>query len=281
MKTNQHNSGFTLVELMIGLVLTSIFVAGLIQILSNTQNNVRIVNNLSIMTEDGRYALDFLAKEIRRSGYLKRFYELPANLAFQAATNPFIATNDGETIKGANDATFIDQFVIRYQINDLNELDPNFALSSCSRELGRGNLEDTSNVQNHIITLYFYVATDANGIPVLYCQGQRNNLDDPTKNISSPPKPMISYVEAMRVLYSEEIEVAGVAKMVYRDQSQVTDWKNISSMKISLVLQSEDKNVAMQPISNYFLNGNHQYSTRNSSEKRLYRFFSTTISLRN
>ena len=279
---NKHlTRGFTLIELMIGMLLTTLFVSGLMQMLVHSRSNIRVVNNLSSLTENGRHSLDTLAKEVRRTGYLKSFYILPADDAFQSATNPFIATNDGETIKGLGDPTYKDQFVIRYQVNSLNELDPNLALSSCSRSLGRASGEDPTNIQDHIITLFFYVATDNHDIPILYCRGQRNNLSDPTMDVLSNAKPLISNVEAMRVLYSEEVDVAGVPKVAYRDQSQVSDWKNVKSIKISLILQSEDINVALKPITTSRFNGNFQHNMRNPDEKRLYRPFTTTISLRN
>lgn len=281
MINKRQNLGFTLIELLIGMLLTTIFVAGLMQTLLYSQDNIRVINNLSSLTENGRHSLDTLAKEVRRAGYLKSFYVLPADDAFQSSTNPFIPTNDGETIRGLGDSTFMDQFVIRYQVNSLNELDPNLALSSCSRSLGRAIDEDLANTEEHIITLFFYIAMDSHDVPILYCRGQRNNLSDPTRDIISDAKPLISNVEAMRVLYSEEVDVAGVPMVAYRDQSQVANWKNVNSIKISLILQSEDKDVALQSITTSHFNGNFQHNMRNPDEKRLYRPFTTTISLRN
>ncbi len=276
--------GFSLIELMVGLFLSSLVVASIIPVAVNTRNNFRVQSNLSNLMEEGRYLVEIMGKETRRAGYLRNSLKNTADKVFTELNNPFsIASgnlailNETEYIKGAADATFIDQFIIRYQLHDADELSPNFANSPCTRDLALVAGEDPS-VQMHTVTIYFYVSNDANNIPVLYCKARRDNLTAGTSVDSNTARTVISNVEGMRVLYGED---DGVGNISYVSVNQVSDWTQITSIRMSFILQSEDENTASQAVSNVVLNGRYTHDTRNPSEKRLYRVFSVTTALRN
>jgi type IV pilus assembly protein PilW len=61
--------GFTLVELMVALVITLILLAGIGQIFLSSKKSFNIQESLSRMQENGRYAIEMLAQDIRRAGY--------------------------------------------------------------------------------------------------------------------------------------------------------------------------------------------------------------------
>lgn len=282
--------GFSLAELLVGLVLTGLFVASIIPVAVTARRNFTLQNNLSNMMEDGRIAIELLGKETRRAGYLRNRLIFDAEDAFEAVNSPFgIASGNlaslaaGEYIKGAADATFVDQFLIRYQLHDANEISPGFSSSPCTRNLSLEAGEDPT-IQNHIISIHFYIASDNNGIPVLYCDARRDNLSDATKDKQSVALPLISNLEGMRVLYGWADSAGNVS---YLNASEVDaksddeDWENVISARITLILQSEDTHVAEIPIASLTINGQYTHNTRNSSEKRLYRTFSTTTALRN
>jgi len=76
MRTLKHSSrplyhcrGFSMVELMIALVITLILLAGIGQIFLSSKKSFVIQNNLARIQENGRYAMDVVASDLRRAGY--------------------------------------------------------------------------------------------------------------------------------------------------------------------------------------------------------------------
>ena len=63
-------SGFTLVELMVALVLGLILTGGVINIYISSKQTYRMQDNQSRLQENGRFALQFLAKDLRMAGYM-------------------------------------------------------------------------------------------------------------------------------------------------------------------------------------------------------------------
>lgn len=61
--------GYTLVEILVALVIGLFLIAGLTQFVVGTRNIHRVVNNLSELQENGRFAIDLLARHIRMAGF--------------------------------------------------------------------------------------------------------------------------------------------------------------------------------------------------------------------
>src|SRR5665647_3594938 len=69
MKNKNHQVGMTLIEIMIALLIGAFLLGGMLQIFINSKQTYRMQENLSRLQENGRFALDFLAKDIRMAGY--------------------------------------------------------------------------------------------------------------------------------------------------------------------------------------------------------------------
>jgi type IV pilus assembly protein PilW len=63
------NRGFSLVELMVALVITLILLAGIGQIFLSSKKSFTIQDSLGRMQENGRYAMETVAQDIRRAGF--------------------------------------------------------------------------------------------------------------------------------------------------------------------------------------------------------------------
>ena len=63
------NRGFSLVELMVALLITLILMAGIGQIFLSSKKSFLIQDTLGRMQENGRYALETVAQDVRRAGY--------------------------------------------------------------------------------------------------------------------------------------------------------------------------------------------------------------------
>lgn len=64
------NKGFTLVELLIVLALSSLLSAALFQIVLGNKQNIQLTDSYSKVQESTRYAMDYLAKDFRMAGYM-------------------------------------------------------------------------------------------------------------------------------------------------------------------------------------------------------------------
>lgn len=66
----KKQAGLTLVELMIAITLGMILTYGVIEIYASSKQTYRTQDGLSRMQESARFALDFIARDIRNSGYI-------------------------------------------------------------------------------------------------------------------------------------------------------------------------------------------------------------------
>jgi len=290
--------GFTLVELMITLLLSSILIAAIGKVFIDSGNAFRKQKTLSYLVEDGRYAQLILAKELRRIGFLrnrKATGGLPTDIFINDVDilGSGITLASGEFIKGsfnktgfAGDSFDINHLVLRYQLNDKGDLSAGatpFDASPCTKNihLTAGEYPATQKI---VVTLFFQVNFDqTTNAPVLYCTAKRRNLDFPTDNNKNPTSqaiPLISNVERLYVLYGVDTDSDTATNSYLRaDQVANTEWLKVVSTRIFLVLASEDKYIAYKAPS-YSING-HTYTVTSPADKRIYKVFTTTIAMRN
>ena len=82
--------GFTLVELMIALLIGLIISAGVIQIFSASRTTYQLDESLARAQENGRFALEFLAQDIRHAGYAGCQRDTNIKLANTLATSTML-----------------------------------------------------------------------------------------------------------------------------------------------------------------------------------------------
>ncbi len=88
--------GFTLVELMIALVLGLLVLGAVFSVLGVNQQSNRVVEAMSALQENGRYAIGKMVAELRRSGYSGFFGDLDAGVenVLNSPTNPVWSISD-------------------------------------------------------------------------------------------------------------------------------------------------------------------------------------------
>ncbi len=64
--------GMTLIEIMIALLIGIFLIAGVIEIFIGSKQSYRMLDNLSRMQENGRFAMDFISHDIRKAGIRAR-----------------------------------------------------------------------------------------------------------------------------------------------------------------------------------------------------------------
>ena len=65
---NSKQNGLTLIEILVAMVIGLFLLAGVMQIFLGSQQSYRLQENLSRMQENGRFAMDFLTRDIRMAG---------------------------------------------------------------------------------------------------------------------------------------------------------------------------------------------------------------------
>lgn len=63
------HQGFSIVEVMVAITISVILLAGVVEIFASSKTTYRVQENLSRVQENGRFALDFLTRELRMAGY--------------------------------------------------------------------------------------------------------------------------------------------------------------------------------------------------------------------
>jgi type IV pilus assembly protein PilW len=86
---------------------------------------------------------------------------------------------------------------------------------------------------------------------------------------------LVRGIENMQIEYGEDLDDNWTAD-IYRTANAVTDWGKIVSVRISLLMQSIENNIASQP-QPYTFNG----ATTTPTDRRLRQAFTTVVALRN
>jgi len=74
----QH--GMTLVEIMIALGISAILLTGLIQVFISSKQTYRVTEDSARLQESGRFAVSFLAEDVRMAGYTGCYTGVPTNI---------------------------------------------------------------------------------------------------------------------------------------------------------------------------------------------------------
>ena len=101
-----HQSGMTLIEIMISMLIGVFLLGGVLTVFTNSRQTFNIQENLSTIDENGRFALDYISTDLRMAG----FFECSANPDINIIASPIInaitnatgGTDDG--VSGTDDS---------------------------------------------------------------------------------------------------------------------------------------------------------------------------------
>jgi len=92
-ETMQGERGFSLLELMTAMTIGLLLVAGLAGVFANSSNSNREMKRTAEQIENGRYAIELLAQDVRHAGYYGQLYKLPLTPA--TTPDPCALPTDG------------------------------------------------------------------------------------------------------------------------------------------------------------------------------------------
>ncbi|HFD80826.1 MAG TPA: prepilin-type N-terminal cleavage/methylation domain-containing protein [Gammaproteobacteria bacterium] len=351
--SRRHQQGLTLVEIMIAVALSVIMLTGVIEVFSSSKQTYRLQDNLARVQENGRFALDYLSRDIRMAGYagcttygtvtntlnnsadlLYNFtvgvegyddvgtppsYLSVAGIAPLAGTDVVIirrANDDPVRVTRNNNSAQLFAEVTGIEANGCTDSAGNVTdkvsgicqtdilmVSDCikSRIFQAGNIQVTGNNGNQelnithpaagtpgnavsswggasapvneqfnedaeivrIGTYAYYVAPGLSGSPSLFRMADGNAME------------LVEGVENLQVRYGEDTDGDRTAD-IYQDAGAVTDWSKVVSVRLHLLLRTDEDGLATSPPT-YTFNGN----SITAADRRLRREFTTTVTLRN
>lgn len=297
-RSNQQ--GLTLIEVLVAMAISLILLAGVVQILTSSKAAYRVNEAQSRLQENGRFALQIMAEDIRIAGF---WGCLGDNTQVVNNLNPpggnVIPTLGG--ISGAEGGALPDSIALQGAFGGGLPVNAhNVAAASIGTSAGNGLAQDDLFLMGDCTRVDLLQITNANpdtsgtvvfntgaGIPgnatgptvvygpnaVLYRASSvaytiaNGNSGQPglfRSTNGAPPMELVEGVENLQILYGEDLDADGTAN--YYDAADIVNMSNVVSVQIDLTLRSLTNNVS---------------SIAGPIDRRLRRTFSSTIVLRN
>jgi type IV pilus assembly protein PilW len=205
--------GFTLVELMVGLVISMLLVLVAISLYMSQRRSNNTQGDIGEIQENARAIAQLLQRQTRQAGYSDFTF---SNIFL----NPTIeASNDG----GLNNS---DSMTIRYYGAALPGADPAAAPGDATYAVADGSVVDCAGNDvnaNTLVTEVYSIANDANGVPWLQCA------------VNGAVTPLFRGVESFQILLGEDTD-ADLTVNRYTRPGTAT-MTNVVAMRISMVLR--------------------------------------------
>lgn len=244
-KCRQHQ-GFTLIEIMVSMLLGLFLLGGVMEIFLNTKQTYRVQDALGRLQENGRYAMEFISRDIRMTDYRGCPTTPPSlNPAIDPANLPIVGTEGVHAANRAKDAP--DSITVKWSLN------------GCAA---------------HTAPL------DAAGCPIdlnKECALNRAYTISATKNLNQNAAPLIEGVENMQIKYGADTDGDGAPNYYADFGTAGLDMSQVVAIRVSLLLRTFEDNVAANPLP-YTFNGERDGTP---GDRRIRRVFSSTFALRN
>ncbi len=204
--------GMTLVEIMIALVLGIFLIAGVLQIFLGAKQSNRMLDNLSRMQENGRFAMDFISRDIREAGLIVcRKKPLPVLTVIADTDNSGVNNSDSITIE--------------------------FSKADCP----------IPPALPTIIATIFSIS-ESNNIPSLNRKVSEKKGANTTIVENGP---LFEGIEKMQIWYGEDTDDDNTPNY-YVSENNVVDMDKVVSVRVNLLVVSLDNNLSIAPVKYQF-----------------------------
>lgn len=248
----RYQTGMTLIEIMIALLIGAFLLGGVIQIFIGTKQTNRMQENLSRLQENGRFAMDFISKDIRMAGYWGCLNPLVG-----VANTDVDGTNDNAAGTADNIQDGTDTITIRG------------AFDSSKTTLPTNTTPPTKTCGDSVdITAAYYTDTSSK-ITYKIDGGVLMKDTNATAPKTTDPYPLIEDIENMQILYGADTDTPADATPNYYVPAGTVglDMSKVVSVRISLSVVTHDDHLAAV--------------ARTNGDHKIGRTFTSTIALRN
>ena len=99
--------GMTLIEILIALVLGLFLLAGIFQIFLSSKQSYRMQENMSRMQENGRFAMEFISRDVRMADYRACYSDVSVGGEIFGFNNTGLNGSDVITVLQKDDACLV------------------------------------------------------------------------------------------------------------------------------------------------------------------------------
>ena len=205
----------TLIEIMIALLIGAFLLGGVLQIFIGSKQSNRMQEGLSRLQENGRFAMDFLSRDIRMAG----------SWGCHSGTSPDIdiAGENNNAVNGDN----IDNGTDKITLKGAFTLTPT---DTCSVAASSANSCDSNG----------------DGVGDAICSTDASSTITYKINNSVLQKDtdgVVEGIENMQILYGEDTADADTAPNYYVSSDNVVDMANVVSIRIRLTARTLENNL--------------------------------------
>ena len=300
-----QQKGMTLVEIMIALVLGVFLIAGVIHIFLGSKQTYRMQENFARLQENGRFAMDFISRDIRMADSLGCLKGGLADISKKNKTSYPAFTKGVNGIEGASNApdtiTLIgidggkgalvtSQTAIAGGITVTSGSDLMAGNIALVADCNQGDIFKINSVSGNVVSqdassgqdVTKIYGSDASIYPLKaseYSIGtdSRGQLSLFRALNGDMPKKLVEGIEDMQILYGVDTNADHTPEYyVPADQVKVitNDMDKVVSIRVRLLVATVEDNLAAEDL-DYAFNG----VTR--TDRKLRREFSSTVAVRN
>lgn len=278
MNTLKKQHGLTLVELLIAMALGIFLMAGVLQVFLGSKQTFTTINAQSHMQENGRFAMDFLARTVRHGGYTTQI-NIDEVMDPTLRRETFLAQGEfaeGTAVAGINNAVGepgvkADTDVVRVRI----EGSPDDLVTDC---------EGIDIDEDDWAEISYFVSDDAE----FRCQT--------IKASGTSTVTLVEGVDDLQIQYGVNVggvidnfvypaaddrpdeQVLTASKFVNADDMAADDWENVVSIKVAMLASSDAAPLEHSVAQTYDVLDNATVSYQDGKARQV---FTQTISLRN
>jgi type IV pilus assembly protein PilW len=256
--TRKHK-GFTLIEFLIAMLISTAMIGGIIQIFSNSKQMFRHQTELSTVLENGRFTTIYLSSMLRQAGL--------------GIANGALTGCDGKT----NLSCKVNYKLDKDSAATNNDITGDFV--QVQYKSLPDSITDCSGASDNVIdfTNTFFVAPDTNNgnILTLFCLSSASN---------EPPSPIISHIESMQISYGLDTDAPAdnvANKYLTADNITNVQFENIVSLRIGILISAQSSTRSSNDTETYDLAGQQIDSAAFVDPRLFRRAFNVTVKLRN
>lgn len=271
--------GFTIVELMISVVLSLMFITGAVAYLasSNSMKDIQIAS--SRVQENARFALDELSASIRMAGY----YDVLAPMN-DIPSGQFFTGECGKFSRCTEDGSESDRIAVL-----LNPPENDGSDSDCA---GNPISSDPQTAISSVVA-HLYRVEKVDGVNTLVCDSFLIDLNNKATPINADPYELVAGIDSMQIVYGKtDIQFAGQRNTQLERYVSATDimemtppagldtaWVDITSVRVGLLTGSGHADKAARSRNNHYqvLDG---YPIR-FNDRNFRKVFTSTIQINN
>lgn len=243
--------GFGLIEVMIGMVISILIFAGILNLFQRNKTAYQLNQNIATLQQDGRFATAFLSRTVRLAGF-----RTPPNIngmeLYQNYEDIFPAGS--ELIAGTNDnINNSDSITVRYQGSP------------------GGNIFDclaTPVQPNQIAVSTFFI----NNNNQLVCSAVNNGVAN-----ANNPDVLVDNVESMHIRFGEDLTGDGIANRYVPPGFVGLELNRVISVRISLLIRTQEQR---NPIVDNKLYALQDVQLGPFNDQFVRRVFTTTVQVR-